>query len=309
MKIENNIKSFLSYRLAFTLIELLVVIAIIGILSGLIVVAMGGVTTKANIAKAQIFSNSLKNSLMMNIVGEWKFDSITGTIGSPLADETAVADSWSTNNGKTSGGPTLKSGTDCVSGQCLSFDGGDYVDIGSDASLQITTTGTLSVWIKTTAVGVDQGLQVINKRYANADCSPTVRVSNGTTGIVLVSADCSGYCSSASGTTNIKDGNWHYIVGTFSNGTINIYVDGKLDGTGSWDGRSLSNTTSKWYIGYHKAWNNYYTGLIDEVRIFNAAIPTSQVKEQYYAGLNRLLSSRGITLGEYRQRAGEIASY
>ena len=34
------------YLIAFTLIELLVVIAIIGILSGLIVVAMGGITQK-----------------------------------------------------------------------------------------------------------------------------------------------------------------------------------------------------------------------------------------------------------------------
>jgi prepilin-type N-terminal cleavage/methylation domain-containing protein len=58
-------------RQAFTLIELLVVIAIIGILSGLIVVSMSGVTQKANIAKAQVFSNSLRNSLMLIIVGEW----------------------------------------------------------------------------------------------------------------------------------------------------------------------------------------------------------------------------------------------
>ena len=48
---------------AFTLIELLVVIAIIGILSGLIVVTMSGVTQKARIAKAQAFSNSLRNAL------------------------------------------------------------------------------------------------------------------------------------------------------------------------------------------------------------------------------------------------------
>ena len=44
-------------QLAFTLIELLVVIAVIGILSGLIVVSMSGVTNKATIAKAQVFSN------------------------------------------------------------------------------------------------------------------------------------------------------------------------------------------------------------------------------------------------------------
>ena len=59
---------------AFTLIELLVVIAVIGILSGLIVVSMGGITTKANIAKLQVFSNSIKNSLMSDFVAEYRLD-------------------------------------------------------------------------------------------------------------------------------------------------------------------------------------------------------------------------------------------
>jgi len=62
------------FRQAFTLIELLVVIAIIGILSGLIIVSMNGITNSATVAKAQVFSNSLRNALMMNLVSEWKFD-------------------------------------------------------------------------------------------------------------------------------------------------------------------------------------------------------------------------------------------
>ena len=61
-------------KTAFTLIELLVVIAIIGILSGLIVVSMSGVTEKANIAKSQVFSNSLRNSLMINTVSQYNFN-------------------------------------------------------------------------------------------------------------------------------------------------------------------------------------------------------------------------------------------
>jgi prepilin-type N-terminal cleavage/methylation domain-containing protein len=59
---------------AFTLIELLVVIAIIGILSALIIVGMSSTTQKATIAKAQVFSNSLRNSLMNNLISEWKFN-------------------------------------------------------------------------------------------------------------------------------------------------------------------------------------------------------------------------------------------
>jgi len=77
---------------AFTLIELLVVIAIIGILSGLIVVSMGNMNQKATIAKAQVFSNSLRNSLMANIVSEWKMDEGSGA---------TVNDTWGGLNNST----------------------------------------------------------------------------------------------------------------------------------------------------------------------------------------------------------------
>ncbi|MFA5013447.1 MAG: type II secretion system protein, partial [Candidatus Paceibacterota bacterium] len=77
---------------AFTLIELLVVIAIIGILSALIIVGMNSTTQKATIAKAQVFSNSLRNSLMGNLISEWKFDQVNV----PAANQTP--DSWSGGN-------------------------------------------------------------------------------------------------------------------------------------------------------------------------------------------------------------------
>ncbi|MFA5431487.1 MAG: LamG-like jellyroll fold domain-containing protein [Candidatus Paceibacterota bacterium] len=118
---------------AFTLIELLVVIAIIGILSGLIVVSMSSVTQKANIAKAQVFSNSLRNSLMANIVTEWKFDGLT--IDGSAASDNDVLDTWGgTNNGNVSlsllaNRPIVKRDSNCVSGSCLYFDGADYVTI------------------------------------------------------------------------------------------------------------------------------------------------------------------------------------
>ena len=143
---------------AFTLIELLVVIAIIGILSGLIVVAMGGMTQKASIAKSQIFSNSLKNSLMLNLVSEWKFDESTTAING-----TTIQDSWSSGyNGTLSsiGDPAVnKVSTDCVSGKCLSFDGvDDYVDLGAYSSLPNLQFGkgsfTIGAWAKTSSGGV-----------------------------------------------------------------------------------------------------------------------------------------------------------
>ncbi|MFA5431278.1 MAG: type II secretion system protein [Candidatus Paceibacterota bacterium] len=109
-------------KTAFTLIELLVVIAIIGILSGLIVVSMSGVTEKANIAKSQVFSNSLRNSLMINTVSQYNFNDISDAkIGTnPVAAD--IKDSWGSNNGTSVGGnPIIRGGSDCVTGKCMEF--------------------------------------------------------------------------------------------------------------------------------------------------------------------------------------------
>lgn len=54
--------------------------------------------------------------------------------------------------------------------------------------------------------------------------------------------------------------------------------------------------------------NGYYplNGSIDDVRVFNATIPTSQIRKQYYAGLNKLLASGGITKKEYQNKIKEL---
>jgi hypothetical protein len=48
--------------------------------------------------------------------------------------------------------------------------------------------------------------------------------------------------------------------------------------------------------------------LADDVRIYNAVIPISQIKEQYYAGLNKLLANGAITKDEYLLRAKELVA-
>ncbi len=168
-------------------------------------------------------------------------------------------------------------------GAALGFDGvNDYVNCGNGASLQVTNVATLSAWIKTTASGIAPGLQVMNKRNVNGDTSPTLLISVGATGVAEAIADGDGYYSGAGGAANVKDGNWHHVVGTFSNGVINVFVDGKLDGTGSWDNRTLSNSNSNWNIGYHGAWNSYFNGSIDEVKIYNRALTENEIKGNYY---------------------------
>jgi len=303
---------------AFTLIELLVVIAIIGILSGLIIVSMSGVTQKATIAKAQVFNNSLRNALMLNLVSEWKFDElITATEG------TSIQDSWGgINNGildtyiSTVDPVTNKISTDCISGKCLSFDGvDDYVYIsGSDSissNLAITGAITLSVWTKFNDIGTNRAIMGRGRyRSSNGDYGYGISRRNDTNAIKFDT-----YSTTTRDTLDslfiFNDSSWHLITATWD-GTTNtngkkIYIDGILDAQSTSLISTMGQPSYQFMIGVTAANTYFFNGLIDDVRIYNMAISISQIKEQYYAGLNSLLTKSSITKEEYNKKLNELA--
>lgn len=288
---------------AFTLIELLVVIAIIGILSGLIVVSMNGVTEKASIAKTQAFSNSLRNAILLSMAAEWKFDEGTGT---------SATDSWKYIATGTITGATYAVADNCLYGRCLNFTGsGQYVTVAHTNVPVFTNKMTAMAWVK----GVSQtNRAIIGQLDTNAQRSWAVY--SGTNGKLRVVLSADG------GATNSKDyistasiggfdGKWHLVGFTFSAGTLSLYVDGQattvtktVDGTCA----SLYDSTAALTMGCDLAsgtQSNLYTGLLDDTRIYSETIPTAQIKEMYYSGLNRLLEMGEITEDEYVARIAE----
>jgi prepilin-type N-terminal cleavage/methylation domain-containing protein len=293
---------------AFTLIELLVVIAIIGILSGLIVVSMGGVTNKATIAKAQVFSNSLRNSLMANLVSEWKLDGNTN-------------DTWGTKNGVWVGSlapnttANYKTDSECISNQCLDFDGvDDYVNVNSsNFTIDLTQGYTIEGWAKFDVLTGDRGLV---RRYLSANTSWFIFAYRNSASAVNYIQNVIGYTDTGNVTqfistsTMLQENKWYHLVLTVAaNGVSKFFVDGVSVSTNSptnflkLGGNAATNTTEL-NIGGHY-W--YMDGLIDGVRIYNSPIPTSQIQEQYYAGLNRLLANGNISIEEYNQKIKEIS--
>ncbi|MFA5432508.1 MAG: LamG-like jellyroll fold domain-containing protein [Candidatus Paceibacterota bacterium] len=295
---------------AFTLIELLVVIAIIGILSGLIVVSMSGVTQKANIAKAQVFSNSLRNSLMANIVGEWKFDDITnytesGGIKTIGTTSNNISDSWNGNHGTASGGPALKEGNDCVSGKCILFDGSnDYVDLGNDKFNY--QQFTISHWIKTSTYPVTP----FSNYYRQAAGQPeygwftTIRP----TGRPSIQINASSY--TPAGGPLVNDNMWHLVTITVNGLNAVFYTDGVQVSSYAYPAIPSYAVSVETYIGakYEGAVNGSFSGLVDDVRVFNSVILNSQIQEQYYIGLNKLFMSGGISREEYLVRIIEVVN-
>jgi len=282
---------------AFTLIELLVVIAIIGILSGLIVVTMGGATQKATIARAQVFSNSLRNSLMVSLVSEWRLD---GNGNDSWGGGNNCV--WSGSGGGTNTTANYRPEIECISGQCLNFDGtNDYLSCGNSNNIALSQEVTLEAWIKPIGIrseiytcpvkaGNGYGYMFYISGESNKMINWLGRNSSNTDWLYFLS-------------TPYIPNEWFHLVGVFSTSGkyAKLYKNGILvDNISNITGPILS-PDNYFRIGY--TWNaGYFYGNIDGVRVYNTAITTSQIKEQYYAGLNSLLTSEQITKEEYQNR-------
>jgi prepilin-type N-terminal cleavage/methylation domain-containing protein len=300
---------------AFTLIELLVVIAIIGILSGLIVVSMSGVTQKANIAKAQVFSNSLRNSLMANLVSEWKFNDLSSAI-----DGTSIIDSWSgannlildINSVAADTSNKVRTGSECVSGNCLFFDGIDdylYSASGTNSNLDFgngttDTSFTVSGWFKLADI-TDSYLIVKNQYHLFLGGSSHLYLR-------LYDTSASAFIARRADPITAYLNQWIYIVGTYDGSRtvsgIKLYLNGvRSDNLDYVSGTYVAMETGT-DLAIGKISSSYVSGLIDDVRIFNNAITATQIREQYYVGLNSLLINGSITREEYLSRINDYAS-
>ncbi|MFA7157483.1 MAG: LamG-like jellyroll fold domain-containing protein [Bacilli bacterium] len=204
---------------SFTLIELLVVIVIIGILAGVIMISTSSSIDKANIAKSKVFEESVANDLAANMVSRWKLDEGTGVTANDI---------WGLNNGSIIGS-TWKNDTHCVSGKCLSFNGtiSDYIDCGSDDSLNIRDKITVSMWVNPrTLPTLDSNQQTLYTR-GNVYSFLILNYVNGK--IYVLQSSGSGWINLAITSSQFLYINkWTHIAASYDSGSgeIKIFANG-----------------------------------------------------------------------------------
>ncbi len=86
-------------------------------------------------------------------------------------------------------------------------------------------------------------------------------------------------------TSDVRDDDWQYIAGTYDGTTMNMYVDGELEGTLEYTDGYLPNDEplfiSFFQYGYndgHGSLPNILNGEMDDVRIYDRALSQSDVQ-------------------------------
>lgn len=283
---------------SFTLIELLVVIVIIGVLAGVIMISTSSSINKADIAKGIAFSSTMNNELLSNLIAEYTFDE--GPTISGDATNSDVKDLWGNYDGTVTGhAPDVLTGSNCLFGKCLDFNGTtDYIDLGTAFGNFRTNDFTVSVWVK---MPKDAAYRAIfAKGVVNATDFLLYKPSSDN--IVI-------YCDT--GILNIstlawQHNEWTYIVATRKSGIAKLYINGRYINQDTSASVDLNNTHN-WNIGAAEdGTQRFFDGLIDEVRIYNAGLSLSQIKKEYAVGLNALLSNNTLSKKEYNERISDL---
>jgi hypothetical protein len=94
----------------------------------------------------------------------------------------------------------------------------------------------------------------------------------------------------------LKDNVWHHLVGTWEVASgvkvipsqFNLFIDGvKISGEIDNGANVISplSGVGNLIIGRYEAWQNFFTGIIDNVRIYNRVLSASEVAELYTSSL------------------------
>src|SRR6185436_9418089 len=223
---------------------------------------MGRLVCRGIVACAMVGLACSNASAQSGLVAAYSFDQGSGT---------TLTDLSGNGNTGTLSGATWNTGGRF--GSALSFNGtSSWVTVADANSLDLTTGMTIEAWIKPTALSGWRSVvmkeiagDLIYVLYAY-DNVPQPAVYLNITNQVSIGAAPAPALNA-----------WTHLAATYDGATLKLYTNGVLVGSKAQTG-AMKISTGALRIGGNSVWGEYFSGLIDEVRIYNRALSLAEVQ-------------------------------
>jgi hypothetical protein len=164
----------------------------------------------------------------------------------------------------------------------------DYIEIADDDLLDITDALTFTAWIK--PVSYANGRPIIEKFYDGSANSRAYYWTIGTGGeltLGLALTDGSNIQSipTSSGMAGVAN-EWVFVSVTWdkSDGKAYYYKNGEFISSGGTATQSVNANLEPLKIGVNYAYNAFYSGNLDEIRIYNRSLSQTEIQNLYELG-------------------------
>ena len=180
--------------------------------------------------------------------------------------------------------PTYNSGN---SGY-LTFNGSNQYGAGTDLDLDYIT---IDAWVMSTSGG-NNGY-IVNKNYNGSTVPYSISLGNtqfgATNGIGFYGPGGSGqgWFVTNVGTNIMNTSIWYNVVGTFDGSILKYYLNNSLNASYSPSVNILPKNNNVFDVGRYLNDNSYFGGRIAIVRIYNRALSTIEIEQNYNANKTR----------------------
>lgn len=181
--------------------------------------------------------------------------------------------------------------------KCLEFNGSNnYVSLGVVSAInnlgQSSDGYTLTSWVKIPEnITSGANLDIISNGgtltdVGNFNMTLSDISSNGGAFLTSSLTTANGVMNVEGRGSSLSDNEWHFVSTVYhtSNTKLQTFVDGIQNNIITVSGSVSSSPTSNTFIGSRNSTSGYFNGFMDEMRIYNKALTTSEIEKIYSYG-------------------------
>lgn len=210
-------------------------------------------------------------------VARWTFDD-DDTSGSTALDV------WNNNDATINGATTGAGGQ---YGEAYSFDGvDDWVDL--PLGVLNADAGSLSCWVNAEFSGMSNADVRIWSTQTSSTVDTVIRTYNNTHVNLLVGDQSGGFVAVSAFPSSPADNTWHHIVYTWNydgaDTQLKAFNNGSLNDSQTLTGHKIPLPDTEFAIARWPNNSAYFPGLVDDPRVYNKALSSTEVSDLYNSG-------------------------